>query len=364
MHADLHWMSVALRQAEKGLYTTSPNPRVGCVVVDPDGQCVGQGYHHQAGQGHAEVMALAQAGERAKGATVYVTLEPCSHTGRTPPCADALIQAGVARVVAAMEDPNPQVSGAGLTRLANAGIDVLSGVLEAQARALNPGFIKRMTQGLPWVRVKLAAGLDGRTAMANGHSQWITGNAAREDVQRYRARSCAILTGSGTVLDDNPSLNVRLDGLPTLTSGQLRQPLRAVIDRRQRLSAQIPFFSLPGNTLRFHCGELHTPWPTGVGQHRLTHNDENGLFEALQHLAGQGMNEVWIEAGAQLSGCALKNQWADELILYIAPKLMGDDGRGLMGPMGLEHMDNAFQYQWQDVRQVGDDLRLTLRPQA
>ena len=250
--ADRQWMSRALTLAARGLYTTEPNPRVGCVLVKGE-QVVGEGWHVQAGEGHAEVNALAQAGEQARGATAYVTLEPCSHTGKTPPCADALIKAGVSRVVAAMQDPNPLVAGQGLQRLTDAGIRVECGLLEAQARELNPGFIKRMQQGLPWVRVKLAMSLDGRTAMASGESKWITGPAARADVQRLRARSGAVISGADSVLLDDSALTVRASelGLPAdeASAAVQRQPLRVLIDSLRRVPLDQRFFRETGPTL-------------------------------------------------------------------------------------------------------------------
>lgn len=355
---DREYMQRALRLAAKGLYTTHPNPRVGCVIVR-DGAIVGEGYHQRAGEPHAEVHALRAAGDQARGATVYVTLEPCSHFGRTPPCANALVEAGVARVVAAMVDPNPLVSGRGLEILRDAGIDTESGLLEAQARALNPGFIKRMETGLPWVRVKSAMSLDGRTAMAGGESKWITGEAARADVQRLRARSEAIVTGIGTVLADDPSMNVRLDG-------EIVQPLRVVLDPKLDMPANAKMLSLPGSTLVLtSVGEgsdiedliysgAEIRWLGGDG-------DQVNLTEVLTTLAGLGVNEVLVEAGATVAGAFLAAGLVDELVVYLAPHLMGDGARGLFQLPGIERMDQRIDLDITDIRAVGSDWRITAR---
>ena len=353
---DSRWMAEALRLAERGLYGTSPNPRVGCVLVR-DGQQVGSGWHQKAGEPHAEVHALRVAGERANGATAYVTLEPCSHHGRTPPCSDALIAAGVARVVVAMTDPNPLVSGQGIVRLREAGIIVQSGLMEGVARELNAGFVARMTRGMPQVRSKIGMSLDGRTALSNGVSQWITGAPARQDVQRWRARSCAVLTGINTVLSDDAQLNVRgVEGA--------RQPLRVVLDSslRMPLDARI----LQGGVLIYAArqdeqkiGNLQAAGATVVV---LPGRDGRvDLPAMLRDLAQRGCNEVLVEAGAILNGALLSAGLVDELLLYIAPALLGDVARGMAQLGELSGLDQRVKLTWQDVRQVGEDLRIIAR---
>lgn len=365
-------MAQALRLARRGLSSADPNPRVGCVLIR-DGEAVGEGWHRRAGEPHAERIALAAAGARARGATAYVTLEPCSHHGRTPPCADALIAAGVVRVVAAMIDPNPLVAGQGLARLRAAGIAVESGLMEREARALNPGFVKRMEQGLPWCRCKLAASLDGRTAMASGESRWISSEASRRDVQRLRARSSAILTGVETLLADDPSLNVRLaaEMLPGLAPGDpVRQPRRVVLDSRLRTPATARMLSLPGATWIAHLPGVEPrriAALTSAGARLLEIPAERGrldLTALLRRLAADEINEVLIESGPTLAGAALAAGLIDELILYLAPHLMGDAARGLVHLPGLDRMDQRVALAIDDVRRVGPDLRLVLRPRA
>ena len=366
--ADRSWMSRALMLAERGLYTTEPNPRVGCVLV-VDGEVVGEGWHVRAGEGHAEVNALAQAGERARGATAYVTLEPCSHFGKTPPCADALIKAGVARMVAAMQDPNPQVAGNGLQRLREAGIAVECGLLEEQARALNPGFIKRMQQGLPWVRVKLAMSLDGRTAMASGESKWITGPAARADVQRLRARSGAVVSGADSVLLDDSALTVRASelGLPSdeAAAAAERQPLRVLIDSLRRVPLEQRFFREAGPTLVISTSaEQAADDYLAAGSELLAVPGADGkvdLQAVLQILAERGCNEVLVEAGAGLSGAFWRAGLVDELIVYMAPRLLGSQARPLM-QLPFESMSEAMDVAITDMRAIGQDWRITARP--
>jgi diaminohydroxyphosphoribosylaminopyrimidine deaminase/5-amino-6-(5-phosphoribosylamino)uracil reductase len=362
-------MARALRLAVLGLYTAEPNPRVGCVLVR-DGEVVGEGWHQRTGGPHAERLALAMAGERARGATAFVSLEPCCHHGKTPPCTDGLIEAGITRVVAAMRDPNPLVAGAGLARLRAHGIAVVEGLLEEEARRLNPGFIKRMEQGLPYVRCKLAASLDGRTAMASGESQWITSEAARRDAQYLRARSSAILTGVGTVLADDPSLNVRLAArdLPGVEpEGPIRQPLRVVVDSRLRTPPTARMLGLPGTTL-IAClapEPSHAAQTKAAGAQVLATPAGPGgvdLEYLLRYLARQDINEVLIEAGTTLAGAALQAGLVDELVLYLAPHLMGDAGRGLCHLPGLELMGDRLPLVIQDVRLVGPDLRVTAIP--
>ena len=366
--ADRSWMSRALMLAERGLYTTEPNPRVGCVLV-ADGEVVGEGWHVRAGEGHAEVNALAQAGERARGATAYVTLEPCSHFGKTPPCADALIKAGVSRMVAAMQDPNPQVAGNGLQRLREAGIAVECGLLEEQARALNPGFIKRMQQGLPWVRVKLAMSLDGRTAMASGESKWITGPAARADVQRLRARSGAVVSGADSVLLDDSALTVRASelGLPSdeAAAAAERQPLRVLVDSLRRVPLEQRFFREAGPSLVISTSaEQAADDYLAAGSELLAVPGADGkvdLQAVLQILAERGCNEVLVEAGAGLSGAFWRAGLVDELIVYMAPRLLGSQARPLM-QLPFESMSEAMDVAVTDMRAIGQDWRITARP--
>lgn len=357
---DSVWMAQALRLAERGLYTTSPNPRVGCVLVR-DGAAVGEGWHERAGEPHAEVHALREAGEAARGAVAYVTLEPCSHHGRTPPCADALIAAGVARVVVSAQDPNPQVAGEGIAKLRDAGIAVECGLMEAAARELNIGFFARMTRGTPWVRSKTGMSLDGRTALANGVSQWITGPAARRDVQHWRARSCAVLTGAGTVLADDPQLNVR-------EIETERQPLRVILDNELQTppSAHMLQSQGEGNVLIYtavqdaekiaaleRAGATVSVITDGAGQ--------VDLFAVMRDLAQRGINEVLVEAGSRLNGALLRAGLVDELLLYVAPQLLGDAARGIAQLGELTALEQRIDLTWQDVRQVGADLRIVAR---
>jgi len=357
--SDYSYMAQAIRLAREGLYTTHPNPRVGCVIVN-QGEVVGYGYHVEAGGPHAEIHALQMAGDRAKGATVYVTLEPCCHHGRTPPCTNALINAGVARVIAAMQDPNPQVAGEGLSLLANHGIETDVGLLEQQAQALNPGFLQRMRIGRPYVRCKLAMSLDGRTAMASGDSKWITSDAARADVQHWRAQSSAIMTGAGTVLADDPAMTVRLDGVT-------RQPLRVIIDTNLSTPADARILKQPGQTLIFTCSDEDSVVEQLTNEQVqvivLGKNDENvDLREALLYLAGQHINEILLETGATLSGAMLQAKLIDEMLIYIAPKLMGDNARALFKLPGMETMADSMELDIKDVRMVGRDLRVTAIP--
>lgn len=354
---DYEFMARALRLAECGLFSTTPNPRVGCILVK-DGVVVGEGWHHQAGEPHAEIHALRAAAGAARGAVAYVTLEPCSHFGRTPPCAMALIEAGVARVVAAMEDPNPQVAGQGFAMLRAAGVVVDCGVLESEARELNVGFVSRMSRGRPWVRLKMAASLDGRTALANGQSQWITGGAARVDGHRWRARACAILTGIGTVRDDDPQLTVRGVDTP-------RQPLRVVVDSRLELSPSARLLvggevvvatasndSAKAAPLRALGAEILL-LPTAAGKVDLS--------ALLEQLARRGVNELHVEGGAGLSGALFEAGLVDELLLYLAPCLLGGDARGVLEMAALTSLDERVALSILDVRMVGSDLRVQAR---
>lgn len=371
-------MARALSLAERGLETTQPNPRVGCVLAQGE-QIVGEGWHERAGEAHAEVNAVRAAGALARGATAYVTLEPCSHHGRTPPCVEALIAARVARVIFALEDPNPRVSGRGAEALRRAGMAVDSGLLAAQAAELNPGFLKRMRSGRPWVRVKLAMSLDGRTALATGASQWITGPAAREDVQHWRARSSAIMTGIGTVLADDPRLDVRLPDPP---GGRSRpQPLRVVLDARLQTPPLARMLMSPGNVLILTAASCEegdgayaarrarlldrgaaiedVPASAGgpnPGAVRLS------LSEVLDRLGRREVNELWVESGPRLAGALLSQELVDELILYMAPKLLGPQARPLVELGELQDLRDAPAFVVLETRQIGEDVRVRVRP--
>ncbi|MFO1362065.1 MAG: bifunctional diaminohydroxyphosphoribosylaminopyrimidine deaminase/5-amino-6-(5-phosphoribosylamino)uracil reductase RibD [Burkholderiales bacterium] len=354
---DARFMARALQLAERGLFTTTPNPRVGCVIVR-DGAIVGEGFHERAGEAHAEIHALRAAGARAAGATVYLTLEPCSHHGRTPPCADALIAAGVRRLVAAMGDPNPRVAGAGFARLRAAGIEVASGLLEDEARELNVGFVARMTRGRPWVRLKVAATLDGKTALGNGRSQWITGEAARADGHRWRARACALLTGIGTVKDDDPQLTVRA----VETS---RQPLKVLVDSRLEVSPQARLFAA-GRTLvaaavddRDRIARLRER-----GAEVVVLPDAAGkvdLNELVRELARRALNEIHVEAGFKLNGSLVAAGVVDELLAYLAPSLIGESGRGMFNLPAIGDLAERRRLVVRAVERVGEDLRIVAR---
>lgn len=359
-------MSRAIQLARRGLYTTQPNPRVGCVIAR-DEQVIAEGYHLQAGGPHAEIVALQQAGAQAAGATAYVSLEPCSHHGKTPPCADALIDAGLARVVCAMQDPNPLVAGQGLEKLRQAGIEVECGVLQADAEVINPGFIKRMRSGLPYVRAKLAMSLDGRTAMASGESQWITGEAARSDVQRLRARSSVVLTGSGTVIADNPQMNVRLDAQQLGLDCAPHQPLRAVIDSELKSPATSQIFTqADGMASTVVFTHQHYTADCGFAEEQLVTlprgADKLHLREVLRYLAELQANEVHVEAGSELCGALLEQKLLDEIVIYMAPHIMGNAARGLFHLPGLASMAERISLDITQVRAVGTDWRITARP--
>ena len=362
------YMARALQLAARGTYSTAPNPAVGCVLLDAAGALVGEGWHQRAGQPHAEVFALRTAAEGARGGTAYVTLEPCSHHGRTPPCADALIEAGVRRVVAAMQDPNPHVAGDGLRKLEAAGMVTTVGMLEREARALNRGFVARMTRGRPWVTVKSGSSADGRTALADGSSRWITSEAARADVQRLRARASAIVTGIGTALADDPALTVRDQALDL--GG--RVPLRVVLDSRGRFEPglQLARDGLPTLVFSSDAGaqslaHLAEARPAAL-QFEPMPADAAGridLHATLQRLAALECNEVLVEAGPRLAGSFLAAGLVDEIVLYVAPTILGDTAQpSFVLPQPLRALSERPQYSYHDVRQVGPDLRLTLRP--
>src|SRR5690348_1083022 len=353
---DHAYMAQALRLAENGLYSTSPNPRVGCVIVR-DGQIVGTGWHERAGQPHAEVNALKAAGSAARGATVYITLEPCSHHGRTPPCAEALVEAGVAKVIMAMQDPNPLVAGKGYALLEKAGIEVQAGLMEAEATALNIGFVSRMTRNRPWVRMKIAASLDGKTALNNGASQWITGEAARRDGHRMRARSCAILTGIGTVLADNPELSVR----HVETS---RQPLRVVVDSRLDIPVDARLLRGAGElvfTANASEGKIVGLRDVGARTIVLPDSDTGNrvdLAGMMRTLADFEVNEVLVEAGRTLNGALIAAGLVDELVIYLAPYLIGDEAQGMLKLTELTDLSKKRKLEIRDIRMMGPDIRL------
>lgn len=352
-------MAQALRLAWQGLYTTSPNPRVGCLIVK-NKQVIGQGAHLKAGEPHAEVFALREAAAQAEGADIYVTLEPCSHYGRTPPCVEAVIAAKPQRVIIAMQDPNPLVAGRGVAALQREGIEVVVGVMQNEAQALNLGFASRMTRGLPYVRTKIAASLDGRTALNNGKSQWITGEQARLDVQRWRAQSCAIITGIGTVMADNPSMTVRLEDVA-------RRPLRVIVDSRLQTPADSKMLDaeiLKGSPVLIvyaHDQDKRAEKLKCLGVELACLADaaeKVDLMALLQLLAQRGINEVLLEAGQGLNGAFLQAGLIDEFIFYYAPKLMGDAAKAMFAMPELTEMQQVTDLQVIDIRLVGNDVRL------
>jgi diaminohydroxyphosphoribosylaminopyrimidine deaminase/5-amino-6-(5-phosphoribosylamino)uracil reductase len=359
-------MARALRLAEHGLASARPNPCVGCVVAQGD-EVVGEGWHERAGGPHAEVRALAAAGARARGATAYVTLEPCGLQGRTPPCADALVAAGIARVVVASEDAS-QTAGGAAARLREAGVTVARGLMRDAARELNRGFFSRIERGRPWLRVKLAASLDGRTALASGASKWITGAAARADVQQWRARSGALLTGIGTVLADDPSLTLRLPetGATAVPRPDVPAPLRVVLDRRLRTPASARVLDGAAPTLLLHAREAAPDSRFDRVECMAVAASASGVDAGavLALLAARGINEVQVEAGPILSGALLAAGRVDELLLYLAPCLLGDAGRPLLNLPPLTDLAARWRLRLRDRRAVGDDLRLLLRPEA
>jgi diaminohydroxyphosphoribosylaminopyrimidine deaminase/5-amino-6-(5-phosphoribosylamino)uracil reductase len=363
------YMARAITLARQGIYTTHPNPRVGCVIVK-NNKIIGEGYHHKTGQPHAEVLALREviSSQTTQGATAYVTLEPCSHTGKTPPCANALIEAGITKVVIALLDPNPLVSGNGIRRLRAANVHVVVGVLAEEATALNKGFIKRMQHGMPWVRVKMAMSLDGRTAMASGESQWITATDARQDVQKYRASADAILTGQGTLLADDPSLNVRLSADDLMIEGEVRQPVRVVLDEDLRISEQAKMLSLEGETWIYTCSENQQK-KQRLEQQGATvidiASDDNHylqLKQVLNDLAVREINEVHVEAGQTLTGALLEQGFVDELVIYMAPVVMGGEARGLFAMPSLQIMKDRIHLEIKDIRAIGQDWRIIAIP--
>ncbi|MBE9567243.1 MAG: bifunctional diaminohydroxyphosphoribosylaminopyrimidine deaminase/5-amino-6-(5-phosphoribosylamino)uracil reductase RibD [Proteobacteria bacterium] len=368
MNTDVEYMQRALQLARKGRYTTDPNPRVGCVIVR-DGTIVGEGWHQCTGEPHAEIHALEQAGDAASGATVYVTLEPCSHTGKTPPCANALVKGGVKKVVAAMLDPNPLVAGRGLIRLHQAGIETDNGLLEAQALELNRGFIKRMKAGRPFVRVKLAMSLDGRTAMASGESKWISSDASRIDVQRMRAESSAILTGMGTVVADDPSMDVRLSvdelGIASFAD-EVRQPLRVVLDSHFAMPEDVKIIAQDGRCRVYTTVAVgnQDDYPFKIKTVAAERDGRVDLPAMLKDLGKEEINNLHVEAGSVLCGALLQEGLVDEIVIYMAPHLMGDRAKGLFSLPGLNEMKDRVSLEIKDVRAVGQDIRITAQPVA
>ncbi len=363
MKSDSEYMAQALTLAEKGVYTCHPNPRVGCVIV-ANGEVVGEGWHEKTGGAHAEIMALKQANEKSSAAVVYVTLEPCCHKGKTGPCTQALIKAGVAKVIIAMQDPNPEVAGQGVNELREAGIEVETGLLEADSRALNPGFIMRMLKGRPYIRSKLAMSLDGRTAMASGESQWITGEEARRDVQFLRARSSAIITGIGTVLSDDPSLTVRINTV--IDNTLFAQPLRVILDPHLSTPPHARILEQAGKTLIVTTSdepEVVTDLANAGAELLFQEGSQDtiDLHKLMKYLADEEVNEVLLETGATLSGAMLQAGLIDEMVIYMAPHLMGNNARGLFNLSGIEAMDQRISLDIQDIRAIGKDWRITVK---
>lgn len=369
--SDLHeyWMAKALQLARKGFYSTHPNPRVGCIIVF-DGKQLAAGYHEYPGGPHAEINALAQLDGNAQDCSVYVTLEPCSHSGKTPPCVDALIKARPGRVIVAMQDPNPQVAGQGIEKLKQAGIEVITGVLESEAMKLNAGFIKRMTLNLPFVRVKMAMSLDGRTALANGLSDWITDTDARQDVQYLRAGSSAVLSTAETVLSDDACLNVRLRPEQLKQKLPVRQPVRVILDRQLRLTGHEKLFSVEGGEIWIVTSQQNQEVAANFDQAStkqliIPENEDNqiDLRLLMQKLAELGINEIHTECGARLAGALIQEKLVDELVIYMAPSLLGNQATGLFELGEISIMSDKVKLSIQDVRAVGEDIKIIARPE-
>ncbi len=362
---DNFWIQQALSLAEKGIYMARPNPRVGCVIVN-NGEVVGEGFHLQQGEPHAEIIALSQAGEKAKGATCYVTLEPCAHYGKTGPCSKALIKSGVSRVVFAMEDPNPLVAGKGAAHLLEAGIEVTTDVLKKKASELNAGFIKRMVSKHPYVRIKLASSLDGNIAAADGKSKWLSSKLSRQDVQRFRARSCAVITGSTTVLKDDPSLNVRdFDALAISSHlySSVKQPLRVIVDSKAITSTNIKMLKLSGETiLATTCNNqaLKEQW-NNMGGTWLQLDCSNGkvsLTQLLDYLGQRQCNEVLVESGADLCGAFTEQGLVDEYVIYMSPKILGNKGKSMLTLNNILSFSEHKSVTFKDVTPIAGDLRI------
>ena len=360
---DVECMAHALRLARQGRFTTRPNPNVGCVITDAGGEIVAAQYHHKAGAAHAEILALEQAGEQARGGTVYISLEPCCHQGKTGPCTQALIDAGIKRAVVAMPDPNPLVSGKGIQELEQHGVQVDCGVLAEQAQAINAGFIKRMQTGLPRVTVKTAVSIDGKTALHNGTSKWITNSAARNDVQQLRAQADAVMTGIGTVLADDPGLNVRLSPQQLGLDMEVIQPLRVVIDAELQMPAQAKMLTLEGKTIIFSG---HPDQNAALGSLSncevvllQDRGDKQDLTQVLKQLAQREINSVLVEAGSNLVGNLIAQNLVDEIIIYMAPKIFGSAAKGMADIDAIDIMDEQISLEYKDVRRVGEDLKIT-----
>jgi diaminohydroxyphosphoribosylaminopyrimidine deaminase/5-amino-6-(5-phosphoribosylamino)uracil reductase len=354
---DREFMQRSLQLAEQGMFGAHPNPMVGCVLVKDD-EIVGEGWHACAGEAHAEVNAIGDAGDKARGATAYVTLEPCAHHGKTPPCCDALIEAGIAQVLIAHQDPNPKVDGKGIERLQAAGLTVRSGLMRQEAQQLMAGFLSRVERGRPRVQLKIACSLDGRTAMANGESQWITGVEARADVQRLRARAGAIMTGIGTVLADDPSLTVREE----ILNPHDRQPLRVVLDSDLRMSAAARMLSLPGETIVFCSSAASAPGLTNAGAEVVSVSGRDGLLDlalVLQELANRGVNDLLVEAGPTIAGQLVEQNLVDEFVIYQAPHILGSETMGMFSTPSWKELTDRQSLVITDVAQVGNDTRIT-----
>lgn len=362
-----YYMRRAIKLAKLGRFTTPPNPNVGCVIVKED-KIIGEGYHYMTGKPHAETYALDQAKEKAKGATAYITLEPCIHTGHTPPCCNSLISAGIRCVVVSVKDPNPKVSGKGLRFLKKSGIEVYCGLMEREAIEINKGFFKRMTTGLPYIQLKMAMSLDGKTAIANGDSKWITSQESRSDVQKNRAKSCAILTTSETILSDDPLLNVRWNELDNnskkvYSKRTLRQPLRVVVDRLSKVLPKHRVIQQCGITYIFSSSYSHFSWPENVKLVKIGEvNNHLDIMQIIVYLAKINVNTLWIECGPRLSGALLKLGLVDELVIYVAPKLLGNDSQDLFILPKIKHLNQTINFTFDEVHPIGKDLRICLLP--
>ncbi|VFP78556.1 Riboflavin biosynthesis protein RibD [Candidatus Erwinia haradaeae] len=365
--SDEIYMARALELAYRGRFTTAPNPNVGCVLVRDD-SIVGEGYHQYRGGLHAEAHALLMAGEKARGATAYITLEPCTYYGCTPSCCDALILSGIIRVVVSMKDPNPRVSGKGIHRLQQAGLHVSEGLMALEAEKINCGFLKRMRKGLPWIQLKLGASLDGKTAIANGESQWITSKESRSDVQNLRAQSSAILTTSSTVIMDNPELTVRykeLDSsaLELYPVERFRQPIRVIIDNKNRITPQYRIIDQPGETWLVRTKYNQLDWPNNVKKLDVKYDENHlNLYSMFLELGYKEINVILVESGAKFAGALLNAQLVDELIVYLAPKLIGDTGRSLCEIPPLKRLKDSLAFNFNHICRIGPDIKLILTP--
>ncbi|WMY94958.1 MAG: bifunctional diaminohydroxyphosphoribosylaminopyrimidine deaminase/5-amino-6-(5-phosphoribosylamino)uracil reductase RibD [Arsenophonus sp.] len=364
---DKNFMYRALYLAKKGQFTTSPNPNVGCVIVD-NGKIVGEGFHYKAGESHAEINALKMAGGKAKGATAYITLEPCIHYGKTPPCVDALIDAGISCVCVSMKDPNPKIQGRGLLKLEEAGIKVLHGLLIDEVEDLNRGFLKRMRTGLPYVQLKLAASLDGKTALASGASKWITSSEARKDVQTFRAKASAVLTTSSTVVSDNPALNVRWEDFTSKLKNiypkkNIRQPIRIVLDRNNKVTSEHIITKVAGECWLIRSKPILQNWMNHVKEIFMpSYKQGFDLMLMMTELGKQNINSIFVESGPTLAGALLQLKLIDELIIYIAPKILGEQAKGLFKIPALKQISNATLFKFINVECIGFDVRLRLQP--